>query len=106
MLRLSQLTDEELLRHVLATRDPLSSTDLEMCLAARLTQHVDLSAESEPLIEALENHNVYEVADIDAAMAVRDEVKALLDDFDFVDLGQVRKELEALAAVRESLETA
>lgn len=55
---LPQLTDRELLTHFIATRDSLTTTDLESAMAERFESLLVAQEEREPIDTALDEHGI------------------------------------------------
>jgi len=100
---LLRLNDEELLRHVENTRDPLTSTEAETELAARFANLLDEQEQNRPLLAVLEEFTDSEPEDVRKALQLRSDFptsRALLDvlsSFDIDSPEVLRKQLERIS---------
>lgn len=98
---LSNLSDEELVRHADNIRDPLLTSDLEIELINRFTLQADwapVHAVLEDLGFDQDNHEALR-SDLELAAAV----KSLFEEFDLKDSDDLHVALQALADAREAL---
>jgi hypothetical protein len=107
MASLANLLDAEVLQHFENTRDPLTSTEVEIELAKRLAALLEEQADNEPLLTAMNDQGIYDAADVKklkADLALLAELKAVLDEHELPeDAEALGKELEALATAREAI---
>jgi hypothetical protein len=109
MTQFSIMTDDDLIRYVETTRDPLTTTALELELAARLLNAVDEAAESAPLAEVLLNRSLSGAEDVEkleALLQLASNAQAFLDENEGASFDALQKELEAMAAARDAVDEA
>lgn len=85
-MNISRLTDAELLQHLWANRDPITTTELETEVANRLQAAIDREAEVAPVVDFLDEQNIeaHELAGM----------LKLLEEFNAADIKSLRQKLE------------